>query len=58
VRVFGWSALSLAQPYLAVSREGDSAVSGSFNEPVYFGTETLTPTTPGVYDAFLLRLGR
>ncbi|PTL82482.1 hypothetical protein DAT35_16855 [Vitiosangium sp. GDMCC 1.1324] len=57
VRTVGWSALSLLQPYLAASREGGTAVSGSFNEPVYFGTETLTPTTPGIYDAFLLRLG-
>lgn len=58
VRVFGWSALSLSQPWLAVSHEGGIAVSGSFTEPVYFGSETLTPTTPGVYDAFLLRMGR
>jgi hypothetical protein len=58
VRVFGWAAYGLAWPWLGGSHEGGIAVSGSFNEPVYFGAETLTPTTPGVYDAFLLRMGR
>lgn len=58
VRAFGWTAFFLAWPSLAVSREGDVVVGGSFTSTAYFGTETLTPTVPGAYDAFLLRLER
>ncbi len=42
---------------LAVSRQGDTVVSGSFDEPIDFGPVTLTPTTtPDKHDTFLLRL--
>lgn len=41
---------------LSVSREGEPAVTGSFRAPVDFGTGTIYPTTPDVYDAFLLRM--
>ncbi|RKH06668.1 hypothetical protein D7X32_04515 [Corallococcus carmarthensis] len=41
---------------LSVSREGEVAVTGGFRGPVDFGTGTLQPTTPDIFDPFLLRL--
>lgn len=41
---------------LSVSRDGEVAVAGSFHAPVDFGTGTLQPSHPGVYDMFLLRM--